>query len=66
MTLIMALRGALERNGLWLLKNSITGKWLKKLCDRKPYERRSPFCWTLSIPKISPVLEKMEFFNTHA
>jgi hypothetical protein len=32
-----------ERNGLWLLKNSLTGKWPKKLCIRKPYKRLSPF-----------------------
>jgi hypothetical protein len=32
-----------ERYGLWLLKNSLTGKWSKKLCNRKPYKRRSPF-----------------------
>jgi subtilase family serine protease len=32
-------------NGMtWLLKNSLTGKSPKKLCDRKPCERRSPFC----------------------
>jgi hypothetical protein len=27
----------------WLLKNSLTRKWPKKLSNRKPYNRRSLF-----------------------
>ena len=48
-----------------LLKNSLTRKWSKKLCNRKPYKRLSRFSWTFSIPQIFVVLRKMEFFNTH-
>jgi hypothetical protein len=50
---------------LWLLKNSLTGKWSKKLCNRKPYKRRSPFWYTFSISQIPAILTKQEFFNTH-
>jgi hypothetical protein len=32
-----------ERNRLWLLKNSITRKCPKKLCNRKPHKRLSRF-----------------------
>jgi hypothetical protein len=49
----------------WLLKNSLTAKWSKKLCARKPYKRRSSFWWTFSISQIPPILAKQEFFNSH-
>ena len=49
----------------WLLKNSLTRKRPKKLCNRKPYKRLSRFSWTFSIPQILAVLTKMEFFNSH-
>ena len=52
-------------NGLWLLKNSLAGKSPKKLCDKKPYKRRSPFWHTFGITQISAVLTKQEFFNSH-
>jgi hypothetical protein len=32
-----------ERYRLWLLKNSISRKWSKKLCARMPYKRLSGF-----------------------
>jgi hypothetical protein len=53
-------------NRPWLLKNSLTRKRSKKLCARMPYKRRSPFRETFSIPKISAVFRKGDFFNTHA
>ena len=49
----------------WLLKNSLAGKSPKKLCDKKPYKRRSPFWQTFGITQISAVLTKQEFFNSH-
>jgi hypothetical protein len=51
---------------LWLLKNSLTRKRAEKLCNRKPYKRRSLFGWTFSISQIPVVLAKQEFFNSHA
>jgi hypothetical protein len=39
----------------WLLKNSFTENWLKKLCNRKPYKRRSRFSWKFCIPQIFAV-----------
>src|SRR5579871_3407222 len=50
----------------WLLKNSFAENSQKKLCDRKPYKRRSPIWWTFTIPQISAVFAKPEFFNSHA
>jgi hypothetical protein len=58
--------GGFECNRLWLLKNSFAENSQKKLCDRKPYKRRSPIWWTFTIPQISAVLAKPEFFNSHA
>ncbi len=58
--------GILSENRLWLLKNSLTQKRSKKLCNRKPYKRRSRFGWTFSISQIPVVLAKQEFFNSHA
>src|SRR5579871_6134632 len=49
----------------WLLKNSFAENSQKKLCDRKPYKRRSPIWWTFTIPQISAVFAKPEFFNSH-
>jgi hypothetical protein len=40
---IACVHGDFECNRLWLLKNSITRKWPKKLCIRKPYKRLSRF-----------------------
>src|SRR5579871_1433392 len=51
--------------GMWLLKNSFAENSQKKLCDRKPYKRRSPIWWTFTSPQISVVLAKPEFFNSH-
>jgi hypothetical protein len=48
----------------WLLKNSIR-KWQKTLCVRKPYQRLSRFAKIFSIPQISAVLRKMDFFKSH-
>src|SRR5579871_3957005 len=50
----------------WLLKNSFAENSQKKLCNRKPYKRQSPIWWTFTIPQISAVLTKQEFFNTHS
>jgi len=55
-----------ECSCLWLLKNSFAANSRKKLCDRKLYKRRSPISWTFTIPKISAILTKSEFFNSHA
>ena len=52
-------------NRAWLLKNSFTQNSQKKLCDKKPYKRRSPICWAFTTPKISAVLAKQEFFNRY-
>ena len=38
---------------------------LEKLCNRKLYNRRSLFWWTFSIPKISAILVRKDFFNSH-
>jgi len=40
----LALGGELECNRLWLLKNSISGKWSEKSCARMLYKRR-PLFW---------------------
>src|SRR5215472_12165592 len=53
-----------ECNRLCLLKKSFVENSQKKLCDRKPSKRRSPFCWTFSISQILAVLTKHEFFNS--
>jgi hypothetical protein len=62
---VLALRRS-ERYGLWLLKNSQAEKSPKKLCDKKPYKRRSPLWWTFFTSQISAVLAKQEFSNSHA
>ena len=54
-----------ERKRRWLLKNSPTRKRSKRLCNRRPHDRRSLFWQTFSIPTILAILTKKEFFNSH-
>jgi len=50
-----------ECNGLWLLKNSISRNWSKKLCARMPYKRRSRFWWTFATPSRRRFFQKRGF-----
>src|SRR5215831_6112772 len=50
---------------MWLLKNSLTGKWSKKVCNRKPYKRRSQFSRHFVSLQVWLFGRTMEFFNSH-
>jgi hypothetical protein len=58
--------GVFECNGEWLLKNSLARNPQKFRRARKPYKRRSRFCWTFSIPLRRPFSQKRGFFNSHS
>jgi hypothetical protein len=53
--------GVSWRYQAWVLKNSLTRKCSKNLRNRKPYNPRSLFWWTFSIPKISAILRERVF-----
>ncbi len=53
--------GVSWRYQAWVLKNSLTRKCSKNLRNRKPYNPRSLFWWTFSIPKISAILRERGF-----
>jgi hypothetical protein len=52
-------------NRLWLLKNSISQNWSKKLCARKLYKRLSEFSGHFLSPQFWLFGRKLEFFNSH-
>jgi len=52
-------------NQEWVLKNSLTRKWLKKLCARIPYKRLSRFSRHFASPKFGLFGRELDFFNTH-
>jgi hypothetical protein len=51
--------------GLWLLKNSSSGRAHKFHRTRMPYKRLSRLGWTFSIPKSAAIFSERDFFNTH-
>jgi len=53
--------GVSWRYQAWVLKNSLTRNCSKNLRNRKPYNPRSLFWWTFSIPKISAILRERGF-----
>jgi len=54
-----------ECNRLWVLKNSLTKKCSKKLCNREALQATFSVLLDIFYPKISAALRKMEFFNGH-